>query len=78
MHSIRGETMVLDEGAKFKTEKAAPYSISIQTYLPNVHLSYGQISHVQISLCANIRGLLSDAHFALAQISGHHRHDIGA
>ena len=33
MHYIRGETMVLDEGAKFKTEKAAPYSISIQTYL---------------------------------------------
>ena len=38
---------------------------------PSVHLSHGQISHGQISFCANIRGLLSDVQFALAQISGH-------
>ena len=49
-----------------------PCALFLVFKYPNVHLSDGQISHGQISFCANLRVLFSDVHFALAQISGHH------
>ena len=53
-----------------------PCALLLMCKYPSVHLSDGQISHGQISFCANLRVLLSDVHFALAQISGHRKFSL--